>query len=348
MNKNLVSLVGMTFSKDRKRLQQRNPSGQVGLIRDMQHDKDKAEGYPATGRGVKVTDRSDLHLGWLSNCSKQQDEVNAMMDEMEANGHAPLVSGIIVECDYSGSKPWCTIEYSASGEPTKEEPVSEKKDDGHFEFYEKDGKQYERLSHVASRLQLEEDTSGLDDWKFKTFNSVAEYNAYMKQAADRGITMHSSNECACRLGIVDSADRGKIVDKIPAEKFDFIPVGFWKFLKAECDGMKTLGVETTVYDDENLIAGTYDLLVEQDGKKIVIDWKSSKQVYPGHLVKTAWYAYMAGADEAWVVAWGSKNKCGYQLKKVKGQAALKYAYETIRGAAHGVRSVRSFFKALKG
>ena len=348
--KKIIKLVGMTFScREFPQLRENNPVGEITFVRNTKFDKPE---FPEA-KGIMVMSEGDhgIRIGWVANKSEEQAEINAMIDTA-----GDKMIGAIVECDYSGSKPWCRVEYSAgiasdkeTGKKHESKVLTDKDTDSHhFAFYEKDGKQYERLSNIAGRIQIEEDTSQFDDWKLRTFNSLLELNAYMDAAAKVGTTMHSSNECACKLGIIDQVTRNMVIDKIPQDKFDTLPQGFWNFLGKECKGMKMLNTETTVYDGDNMIAGTYDLFAEQDGKKIVIDWKNSVKVRPDHLLKTAWYAYQAGADEAWVVAWRSHNKCHYQLKKVIGLSALTFAYETICAAAAGVRSARSFFKAMKG
>jgi len=337
--KHQFKLVGMTFSvREFPQLKTENPFGTVDFVRNTQHDKPD---FPPEWRGIMAMD-GDVRIGWVANKSEEQALINKHLDEA---GDDP-VYGTILECDYSGSKPWCSVEFEDGVKSTKEPET--KKDDSDFEFYEKDGKQYQRITNVLGRVEVEEDTSGLDDWKLKTFNSFREYAAYMKQAADRGTVMHAVLEHACKLGVIGATDRNAVVDAIPEGEFSKIPKGFWIFVGSDCKDMKILAVEETVFDDENLVAGTFDLLVEQDGKLIVIDWKSSKQVYPKQLVQAGWYAAIRGADEAWVVAWGSKNSCGYQIKKVKAPAAILLAREIISSAARVVSGSKKFFAELKG
>ena len=70
--------------------------------------------------------------------------------------------------------------------------------------------------------------------------------------------------------------------------------------------------------------------------------KSAKSISLSHIIKTCFYAKLAGASEAWVVAFGSKNKCGYQLKRV-GLRSIENGYMVMAHAAHA----RDFVSDLK-
>jgi len=350
--KKTISLVGMTFSKrEFPILKTENPSGSVTFVRNTQWDKKEVDTYPETGRGVMVTTDDGVRVGWVANLSGDQAVINKMIDAVMKVDPDGVIHAEISECDFLTKIPWCKVSFECEFKTTeaKPEPKAPASDDGHFAFYEKDGKKYQRLSHVVERAVLEADTSVLDNWKLGKFNSVREYDSYMRQLADAGTVMHSALEVASKAGAIDATTQDEtdaVVAAIPNESFQYIPNGFWNFCRDECQGMKMLNAETTVYDDENLIAGTYDLLAEQDGKKILIDWKSSKKVYHVHKVKTAWYAFRAGADESWVVAWGSKNKSGYQLKKTKTPGALKAANDIVVAANRMILACNAFGKGI--
>jgi hypothetical protein len=62
-----------------------------------------------------------------------------------------------------------------------------------------------------------------------------------------------------------------------------------------------LNAEVTVYHDVLQYAGTFDLMyVDRDGKRVLLDWKSGKRLYPEFALQMAAYAY------AWEFGGGGK------------------------------------------
>lgn len=54
-------------------------------------------------------------------------------------------------------------------------------------------------------------------------------------------------------------------------------------------------VERRIYSRRRGFSGTLDLLAEQKGRKVVVDWKSSKAIYPEYHLQTA--AYVKAYEE---------------------------------------------------
>lgn len=73
------------------------------------------------------------------------------------------------------------------------------------------------------------------------------------------------------------------------------------------------------------VAGRYDLLADvtdiekktkiKTEKRVIIDWKRGSSVKLPYLLQCAFYAKQTGASEFWIVLFGTKNKCGYSVKK---------------------------------
>ena len=330
----VIKLVGMTFSKrEFPQLKTENPEGEVTFVRNTKYDKPELPDC----KGIMVM-CGGIRIGWVANESQEQADINKVIDEAGS-----WLIGTIIECDYSSAKPWCRVEASI-GSGAKAEPI----DDKNFEFYHKDGEQYDRASSVLESF----DAAGskgvegsLTRWMIDTFASYAEYRAFMEEASGKGTANHTAVEGACKAGILDAEGREAVeaaVKGISDELFNAVPVGFWNFVAKDCEGLKVAGLEETVFDDDILVAGTYDCLLEGNGKKILIDWKSSKQVTLEHIIKTCFYAKLKDADEAWVVAFGSKNKSGYQLKKV-GRTSIENGYQIMKQSA----KARYFVSDLK-
>lgn len=100
-----------------------------------------------------------------------------------------------------------------------------------------------------------------------------------------------------------------------------------------------------VVDDRTKTAGTLDMRVFafEDAKRIsvTIDFKRSKKLKWAYLLQTAFYAYHRGDDALWVILFGSKNKCGYQIIK-KNRTEIEKLYDIYKHNAESLRLSREF------
>lgn len=322
------------------------PDGPVTFVRcrDFDVDKKTKEMGPSCLAGIKVM-WDDSHIGWIPKGSEQMSAMNALIDR-----DAPMPEGRVLSYAYSTGKDnfnqdhagilaAVTIEIDLPGD----DEIGK-----NFEFYEKGGKQYNRASTILKKFNPE-DNQFLLKWMIEKFASFVEYTSYMTDSAAKGTDAHDAIEKACEAGAMGCAgkDVEKIVKAIPQGDFDRIPAGFWNFVQAETEGMDAIDMEQTVYDDDIMVAGTYDFFGKQDHKAVLIDWKSSKAVTFDHVLKTCFYAYHKKADEAWVVCFGSPNKCKYQLKKVD-KAVIAVGYEIVTLIAKASRAVDRMKTLMKG
>lgn len=206
----------------------------------------------------------------------------------------------------------------------------EQEEDSNFTHYHKDGKVYERATNALETIKF---PGRLAKWMLDTFSSHEEYEEFMTAAKEKGTAMHSGIEYACKLGSIGANDAQieSIVKRIPKEMFDTIPRGFWNFIKNETAGMIMGATEQQVFNDDSLVAGTYDLCAMAiiEGKTVVIDWKSSAQVYPEHIAKTCFYAHEVRADEAWIVIFGVDTQKGYRVKKITDKKTIAAGHEIV-------------------
>lgn len=106
--------------------------------------------------------------------------------------------------------------------------------------------------------------------------------------------------------------------------------------------------QVLVVDPSTNSAGTLDMQVvaydDAVKKDVLIDFKRSKKIKWSYLLQTAYYAYKRGCDELWVILFGSKNKCGYQIvKKNKGDIAKLYRiYSHLSRALEESREFKEF------
>jgi len=291
----------------------------------------------------------DLAIGYLPQKGPERKaawayaKANNEMPTATIDGYAYSTGKNNFNQDHEGILAAVTLELAVESEEESG------KKSGDFEFYEKDGKQYLRATNVLKHFDPEA-SPRLRNWMIDTFACHDDYDAYMGEAADKGTKMHDGNEAACIAGVVGA--KGSAIEEaikaIPQEKYDRIPAGFWNFISKETAGFEFVSSETTVYDDISLTAGTYDLKLKSSTKTIIVDWKSSKQVFLKQLIQGCFYAHCEDADEVWIVAFGSKKVCGYQCKPVIGKHTIALGYNIVRGAAIALHVVTDFKAAMKG
>ena len=165
-----------------------------------------------------------------------------------------------------------------------------------------EGKQYKSITKLLSYLNPSGNFDGLIRWMFQ-FGSYDEYESKLSELADKGTELHKS---------IEDMFLGKKTNSEAIQNF------------RDKYSPEVISMEEQLFDDELGIAGTYDALFNIDGKKILIDWKSSKKVQLKHKIQVSFYSKLAKADEAWVVCFGGKTKQGYSLSKVSQNEIQDY------------------------
>jgi len=106
-----------------------------------------------------------------------------------------------------------------------------------------------------------------------------EYRSMAKNAADIGTEIHRLIENYIKTG---ADPRGEIRPEVEN--------GFLAFLEWEkIHNVKWLESEFVVLDHELCVGGTVDAIAEIDGKKYLVDFKSSKAVYDEYKMQVAFY-----------------------------------------------------------
>jgi len=157
---------------------------------------------------------------------------------------------------------------------------------------EHDGKCYGRISGFLDCYHPE-GIEFLMRWGINKFKNFGMYKSWMGKKADEGTAMHTALECYFRDG-----ERGADLPSnlsVLEEGFDIRPISF----------------EERMYDDVTGLSGQYDMYGKIDGQATVVDWKSSKKVYPHHKLQACWYSYNKAREldiavGAMVVAFGGK------------------------------------------
>jgi hypothetical protein len=157
--------------------------------------------------------------------------------------------------------------------------------------------------------------------------------------------------------LVHQAIESKLKGRAFMVSDDLLPVieRFQEFLDQE--DIEPILVEGVVYSEkEGIYAGTVDVAGKRRGRKdygVAIDWKSSKDIYPEHMLQSA--AYAKGLEErlgvpmkeAWVVRCHNKEgELDFDAKMIKG-AELEQAFETFKAAQQLDNGLRMLKRSLK-
>lgn len=173
-------------------------------------------------------------------------------------------------------------------------------------------KRYLRASVIAGMI----DTIGFIIPKFL-------YN-WMVDATKEGYPTNTHDEYVAK--VTATIDSGNRIHKLAENYSKFgignpdLPEGVINFFNDF--NVRPISCETLVKSGRKYcVAGRYDLLatarVENNDLTVIIDWKTSKTLKFAHVLKGAFYANRTGASEVWIVLLGTKNKCGYSLKRMK-------------------------------
>lgn len=177
----------------------------------------------------------------------------------------------------------CSLKITVGGQHNTEEG----------RYYVKDGKKYRSISDVVKELIPQEGVQ----WDEKSLNIAARYGNIIHKIAEHDFMEYS---------IMD--DHLSIVQKAVS---DALETTRWYPLLSE----------TQVFDNELLIAGTFDACARVDNEYngfdiAIIDWKSSRSASQKHKTQVAFYAKNTGAKMAFVICFGSDNKKGYSVCNV--------------------------------
>jgi len=140
------------------------------------------------------------------------------------------------------------------------------------------GKLYPSITTVLSKTS---DMSGLDEWRERIGNDVAEQ--IMKEAQIHGTMTHK----LCEDYLKNKESEGDFLD---------IPKQHFARLKPFLHKMNNIrGIELPLYSDELEIAGTCDCIAEYDGDLSIIDFKTSRSRLVEHYDKVQKYFIQATA-----------------------------------------------------
>jgi hypothetical protein len=153
-----------------------------------------------------------------------------------------------------------------------------------------------------------------------TLGSWEQGQQILSAAGDRGSRVHAAIEQLLRHEPVN------IFDVLPGHN-EQISAAEWKFVMSFVDWYNLIrptiiSVESTVVSEEHGYAGTADLYCvinkELNPAYLLVDWKTSSQIYDTHKCQLAAYAVAARengsqVDHILIVRLGSRHKIGYEV-----------------------------------
>lgn len=101
-------------------------------------------------------------------------------------------------------------------------------------------------------------------------------------------------------------------------------VKWWEKLNAEHE-VKVLAVEHSDISLTMEVGYTLDLLIQVDGEKWIVDYKTSKEIYMSHKLQTWLMKFHQKADRAFLLQIGyNRNKDGFKLTEVEEDLQAEY------------------------
>ncbi|MFB5627550.1 MAG: PD-(D/E)XK nuclease family protein [Nitrosarchaeum sp.] len=166
--------------------------------------------------------------------------------------------------------------------------------DGVRYYQTPDGKLYPSITTILSKTS---DMTGLDEWRGRVGNDVAEQ--IMKDAQIHGTMTHKLCE-------------DYLNNKESDEVFLDIPKNHFEKLKPYLHKMNNIrGLELPLYSDEFKVAGTCDCIAEYNGDLSIIDFKTSRSRLMEHYDKVQKYFMQA---TAYSLMW--KERTGTEIDQI--------------------------------
>ncbi len=155
----------------------------------------------------------------------------------------------------------------------------------------------------------------------------------MKDAGDRGYRVHAlitrllqKKELDINMELPNPTTG--ILERLTLEEYEAVMsfVNWFNEVKP-----KPLLNEQVVFNNEHNYAGTVDFVCEIDGKKVLVDFKTSQEIWPSHKLQlSAYKACLEGIDSMAILQVGyRRNKNRYKFTEVPDQFDLFLATKQI-------------------
>ena len=183
-----------------------------------------------------------------------------------------------------------------------------------FRYYERDGKKYYRVTAITGMLDKSNPFMG---WAVNCMEKYALERVQKAYSLDvtsvslilaeakRNYRKVKTEAAAIGTAVHEAVRVYLATGEEPARPGAEVTAGFLAFLEWEAvHNVKVIATERTVYDAMWGVAGTMDMLAWVDGDLTVVDFKTSRAVYPEMRYQVAEYRAMVPFDEELVKATG--------------------------------------------
>ena len=174
---------------------------------------------------------------------------------------------------------------------------------------------------------------GIAFYKWLAQRSWDESESIKNQAADKGSKVHQAVEILIKGGIVKidtpfiNHETGAS-EELTADEYEAVMsfVDWFKATKPEI-----IKNEFVVFADDDSFAGTVDLVCKIGGNEWVIDFKTSPNIWPSHILQVSAYAHaISGAFHLGILQLGYKrNKAKFKFTEVEDKFDLFLAARQI-------------------
>lgn len=169
---------------------------------------------------------------------------------------------------------------------------------------------------------------GTEFYKWLASKGWNEAEALKESAGDRGTRIHHAIEDLLR-GV--PIQHNAVYDGVELSVDEYWAVmtfkSWWKTLPPDTE---LLGMEYVVWNKEHGYAGTVDLKLKIGGLVWIIDIKSSKSVWPEHILQVSSYRHADACDKTGIIQVGyQRNRSGFKFTEIEDKFNLFLAAKTV-------------------
>lgn len=253
-------------------------------------------------------------IGYIPRGKAQEYAHAAMQKKEEDSEIISFVVARVVKYSYGADLGDDKIQWSEGNL----DPMSDEKPDGvitsitiQFDIPDDEPKIYTRVSTFVKAIDSSFGADHLIKWAFNQAETYGDYRRKLCSLAEEGTKYHDAIEDYLYNGYTPLT----------------LPDGWSHFFKRF--DPKVISTEKRFYDDTLQISGKYDALLQIKDEVILCDWKRAKQPSLSMMLQVCLYAHNLLADhpnlkEAWIVCFGSSNKCGYSIKRLDIETIINY------------------------
>ena len=319
---NLAGVKSITWNTDRFDTLKLNSNSILYLSHQPFVNPDRSLSHTDDPNAVSVsiemededTEQDDYFLIGYIPRGKGQEYAHAAMQKQGEKHIFSSIRARVVKCAYGQDMGDNKIEWTEGNL----DPFNHEKPDGvvtsitiQFDIPDDEPKIYTRVSTFVKAIDSSFGADHLIKWAFNQAETYGDYRRKLSELADEGTEYHNAIE--------DSLHNGETKKDLPS--------GWSHFFKRF--DPKVISTEVRFYDDTLQVSGQYDALLQIEDEVILCDWKRAKQPSLSMMLQVSIYAHNLLADypnlkEAWVICFGSSNKCGYSIKRLDMETIINY------------------------